>query len=107
MLKKLTFEGRFECGFDKIGHGKVRALTPTIQPGGIGLGIAVANERGYYPVPLHWCRADTYDEMDAHADELNKELFNLLPRAAAVIVASSMRAQNEEKWHSPTQAYVE
>ena len=90
MLKPFTPEGRFECGFDKAVKGKVCALTPVVRENCMGLGIAFANEPGYCPVPLHWCHGDRWDELQAHADELNKELFQLDGKAAALIVLSTM-----------------
>jgi hypothetical protein len=56
------------------------------------LGIAVANEPGYIPIPEHWAHADSYDEMDRHAEELNlAEGHDVL--SAAKIVLSSMRGK--------------
>lgn len=97
MLKPLSFEGRFECGLDELTAGKVCALTAVIQPHGMGLGLAVANEPGYHRVPLHWCNGDSWDELADHADALNWELYKLEPRAAAVIIASTMRGTRHNK----------
>lgn len=95
-MKKLTKEGIFECGLMELARGKACALTAVIQPHGMGLGLAVANEPGYHPIPLHWCNGDNFIELHDHADELNRELFNLEPRAAATIVSSTMAAQNRK-----------
>lgn len=93
MLKPLTFEGRIEIDLDAKMAGKVYAFTPVVREGYIGLGIAVANESGYLPVPQFFCYADRWDEMSAHADELNRAL-GLDDRSAARVVASTMAAQN-------------
>lgn len=94
-MKKLTAEGRFECGLDELTRGRVCALTPVIsrEPGepGIGLGLAIANEPGFYPIPMYWVNSENWYEMDGHASELNLELFGLDEETALKIVASSMR----------------
>lgn len=94
MLKKLTAEGRFECGIDEVLAGKVWAFTATLSKDCgdgcfVGLGAAVANERGYVPIPSHWVRSDSYDEMSDHADELNLAM-GLDYDAATKIIISSM-----------------
>jgi len=89
MLKPFTGEGRFECGLDEIVVGKVWAFVAIVESP-MRLGVAIANERGYVPIPTTWCRADEYDEMVRHADELN-EAEGVDRRTAATIVASSMR----------------
>ena len=98
-LKPFTFEGRFECGFDELVKNRVCALVavmaqdrPNRQPqhGVYGLGLAIANEDGYYPIPLHWCHGDSWREMQEHADALNAELFKLDKRQAARIVCTTM-----------------
>jgi hypothetical protein len=94
-LKPFTAEGRFECGFHDIVKGKLCALVPVVarQTGKIGLGVAVANERGYNPIPVFWCHSDTYDEMAEHAEQLNRELFQLDHVAAMRIIVSTMRKE--------------
>lgn len=94
MLKKLSKEGRFECGLDDIVAGKVWAFTPGNhhECGKVGLGVAIANERGFHPVPLTWCNADSWAEIAAHADELNRaEGFD--EGAAERVVISTMRGE--------------
>lgn len=92
-MKKLSAEGRFDSNIDEMLAGKVWAFTSVIAHDGIGLGAAVANEPGYYPIPLSFAFVefgqDAYDEMSAHADELN-EAMGLDEEAAMKIVASSM-----------------
>jgi hypothetical protein len=90
-MQKLTAEGRFEAGIDGIVAGKVWAFVAAYPPRTdiCGLGIAIANEPGFYPVPLTWANG-TFDEMSDHADELNlAEGLNIM--AATKIVLSSMR----------------
>lgn len=90
MLKPLTAEGRFECGLDTAFLGKIWAFVPVVGENfGARLGVAVANENGYSPVPEHWCNADTWQEMSDHADELNAAM-GLDPMTAVNIVASTM-----------------
>lgn len=93
MLKPLTFEGRFESGFDELTKNRVCAVVAVCsqeQPGTVGLGLAIANEAGYHAVPLTWVHSDSWDEMEKHAEQLNAELFGLTPGKAARIVASTM-----------------
>lgn len=95
MLKKIAPEIMCDLWDATVATGKLCALTPVVQPHGQGLGIAYANEPGYSPVPLQWCNGDNRDELQAYADQLNKELFGLDPRAALEVVCSSMFAQNK------------
>jgi len=90
MLKPFSKLGQIECGLLDIAAGKTCALTPVVHEHAQGLGLAVANEPGYYPIPLHWCHGDNRDELQKHADELNAELFGIDRRAALEIVCSSM-----------------
>lgn len=98
MIKKLSNEGRFEAGIDEIVHGKVWAFVPVFAAPAITratsanvlLGVAIANEAGYYPVPWAWCHADDYGEMADHADELNRAQ-GLTDEEAARIALSTMR----------------
>lgn len=96
-LKEFTKEGRFESGMDDVVKGKTWCFV-AIADNGASLGIAVANEPGYHPISKTWCRADTYAEMDAHADKLNEE-EGLDARAAFRIVTSTMAAQNILEHH--------
>lgn len=76
-MKKLTKEGRFEAGIDEIVAGKHWAFVPVLSDGRYGqfqLGVAAANEPGYWPVPAFWAHGDDYGEMAAHAEELNAEM---------------------------------
>lgn len=91
MLKKLSYEGRFELGIEEKFAGKVYAYTAVIDKDyGSALGIAVANEPGYCPINGYWAHSDNYTEMSRHADELNAEL-GLSLKQAAIIVCSTLR----------------
>lgn len=91
MLKPFTAEGRFECGLDTIVAGKVWAFVNVVGENyPARLGIAIANEPGYVPIPEHWCHADSYDELDRHAEQLN-EAEGLSVLEAVRIVCSTMR----------------
>jgi hypothetical protein len=93
MLKPFTNEGRFECGLDNIVKGKVWAFVAVVgHATPARLGVAIANERGYNPIPETWCHADDYEEMERHADELN-EAEGISVKVATDIVASSMVRQ--------------
>lgn len=94
-LKLLTAEGRFECGLAEVVAGKVWAFAPVVPnvPGPLfGLGVAIANEPGYIPIPLHWVHADTYEEAADHADELNRA-EGLDDKTAYRIIASTMKSR--------------
>lgn len=93
-IRKLTAEGRFECGLDAVVAGKAWAFVAV--PGENArarLGIAIANEAGYNPIPETWCHGDNLDEMHRHADELN-ETEGLNSDVAGRIVMSTLAAQN-------------
>ena len=53
------------------------------------IGIAVANERGYTPVPIGWARFQRLDIAQSNADVLNKHL-GLDAKREFEIVASTM-----------------
>ena len=90
-MKPFSAEGRFECGMDALVEGKVWAFVPVIGHNyPAALGIAVANEPGYYPIPEFWCYGDCWDQMAQHADQLNAA-EGKDRKSAAVIVASTMR----------------
>jgi hypothetical protein len=90
-LKPFTKEGRFECGLDDIVKGKVWCFVNVVGENyPARLGVAIANEPGYVPIPEFWCHADDYSELDRHAEELNNA-EGIDVREAARIVLSSMR----------------
>lgn len=92
MLKKLSAEGRHESGLDKITQGKVWAFIATMSPihkDRYGLGVAIANEPGYYPIPLTWANSDSWDSMSDHATELNRDM-GLTAINEARIICSTM-----------------
>ena len=92
MLKEFSKCGRIECGLDSIVAGKCWAFVPVLhRHGGFGLGVAVANEPGYYPIAHFWCHADSYAEASDHAAALNAaEGLNV--EVAMRVVCSSMAA---------------
>lgn len=55
------------------------------------LGVAVANEKGYYPINRFWFNAETFDEAVEEADRFNKMALNLSEKEVAEIVMSTMR----------------
>jgi adenine/guanine phosphoribosyltransferase-like PRPP-binding protein len=91
LMKKFTQEARFDCGLDEVVSGKLWAFVAVVDSRGISLGVAVANEPGYMPVPRSFCHGDTYDAMHAHAMELNRD-EGLTEEAAMRIICSSMAA---------------
>ncbi len=54
---------------------------------------AVANEPGYYPVPLAWCHGKDFDQMVEHAEHLNQKIFKLNKMDCLKIVTSTMRGK--------------
>jgi hypothetical protein len=98
ITKYLTTEGRFECGLDKLVEGKKYAFTAVITGDDefpYGLGVAVENEPGYYPIPAHWAHSTEYERMCNHADVLNAQL-GMTPRQSMKIIASSMKGSGKE-----------
>lgn len=94
-MKKLSAEGRFECGLDDAVKGKVWAFVPVIgKLEGGALGIAMANEAGYWPISEHWAHG-SYNEMQEHADELN-EAEGISVNEAMRIICSSMVARKPD-----------
>jgi len=68
---------------------KRKCFTPVIEPEGIGLGIAVEGESGYYKTDYpHY---DNYDDAWEHADILNDRL-GLSRKDAMVIVGSTFKS---------------
>lgn len=94
MLKPLTMQGRLSCGLPEATQGKVWAFTAVmgkVHGEGWCLGVAVANEPGYWPISSFLAHSDSYEEMSAHADNLNRE-EGLDDKTAARIVCSTMAA---------------
>lgn len=75
-MRELTREAQAELGIEDKFRGKVWAFVPVTSGYADGptwaLGIAVANERGYCPVPPYWCHAEEFAEMVDHARDLNE-----------------------------------
>ena len=92
MIKKLSRLMFLELEIEKKFAGKAYAFTPVMKGSFIGLGIAVANEPGYSPVPMTFCHGDNHAEMEAHAEEANREFLGHSEDTAMTIVCSSYAA---------------
>lgn len=88
-IKKLSGISIAELRLEEKFEGKIWAYAPTITGDIPSLGIVVANEKGYCPISAFFVYADTYDEMAAHADELN-QARGLDSHTAFRIIASTM-----------------
>lgn len=68
------------------------AVLPNEKIDGINgaLGMAIANERGYMPVPLGWASYANFEAASDHAEHLNKAVLKLDNDEAFKIIASSM-----------------
>lgn len=75
--------------FEMFG-GKVYAFVPVIRESWIGLGIAVANEKGYSPISSLHYSTDKWNEAQMEADRLNMVHLGLTERTALDIVASTL-----------------
>lgn len=68
-----------------------KAATAVVTDKGYIIGIARENVRGYTPAPVWRTRHfASYDAAQAEADSINREVFNLDPKDAYAIVASSL-----------------
>lgn len=92
-MKTLSNLAIAELGIGEMMAGKAYAYTAVMAGDTYGLGIAVANERGYLPIPLHWANAETYDAAADMAEVLNRDLLGLSNDAMARIICSSMAAR--------------
>jgi hypothetical protein len=93
-LKPFTAEGRFECGFNELVHGKLCALVAVWHSDVAMPGAWVSplrTSRATTRFPSHWVHGDDVNEMHDHAEALNAELFGLSRAATAQIILSSMR----------------
>jgi hypothetical protein len=68
------------------------AVMPHEAPPGYNgaLGVAIANERGYHPVPLGWARYTSFESAADHADFLNEEVLKNSDMESFRIIASTM-----------------
>lgn len=71
--------------------GKLIAFTPVVSKHGCALGVAVANEPGYMPIPEGHFVVDRYDEALAEANRLNRDVLEIDEKTAIEVIASSMR----------------
>lgn len=96
-MKKLISEAHVES-FKRVTERDQRgpiAFTPVQSndvEGHFGLGVAVANERGYHPVTGRWAIYETYDEATDDADRANK-LLGLSDDEVIGITVSTMGGQ--------------
>ncbi len=86
-MKQLSIEGQIDI--EEAFKGKLWAYVAVIQPNGIGLGVAVANEKGYCPVPLGRYIVPRLDQAEAEAERLN-EGRGMCEDEALLIVTSTM-----------------
>ncbi len=96
-MKKLSNLAIAELGIGEMMAGKAYAYTPVMSGNTYGLGLAVANEPGYHPIPLYWAQADSFNEAADMADELNTNVLGLNDAAATRIVCSSMAAKKSKR----------
>lgn len=54
------------------------------------LGLAVANEPGYHPVPIGWARFQRMDHAEHEVDRLNRDVLGIGHQREFEIVASTM-----------------
>jgi len=67
--------------------GKLWAYVPRMAEYDCGLGIAIANEPGYCPIPQFWA-SGSYVEMDAEADRLNLARGQSVEESLRIVVSS-------------------
>ena len=82
------YEGRFK---DKLWCYAAVILPRPVQGDQWGLGIAVSDESGYFPIRGHYVHAPTFEGMTDHADDLNLKR-NITRMQGAMIISSTMRA---------------
>lgn len=80
-------------------HKQLAYAAVIIAPGDFTLGLTQLNQPGYWLTPQHGV-FNTYNEAAAKAHSLNLAL-GLSAEKAALIVASSMRAQNGKPSRQP------
>lgn len=87
-MKQLSNEAIFEMDIEEKFAGKLWAYVPVIgDKFEARLGIAVANEAGYCPVPEFWANG-SYSEMSAEADRLNEARGMAKDEAFNIIISS-------------------
>lgn len=94
-MNKEMSQGHFEGTVDAFAREDIRgpiafiAVTESELAGHFGIGIAVANERGYNPIPAGFACFEDYELAEAEADRLNG-LLQLDTDTIWRIVASTM-----------------
>lgn len=76
-------------------EGKEFAFVAVVAETAFSLGVAVADEPGYWPLPAHLVETRGWEEMNAAAAAINARL-GLDEATASRIVSSSMAAQNKQ-----------
>ena len=74
-------------------QGKVWAYVPVVSKT-CSVGVAVANEPGYCPIPFGIAYFDNYEAASRACDQANREYLKLSDDAAWQIVASTMVPDN-------------
>ena len=92
-VRKFTPEGRFECGLGEVVKTKNFCFVAVVgRTFPWELGVAIADEQGYNPVPSHWCHATEGTDMEAfqkHVDKVNRA-EKIDKKEEAAIDASTM-----------------
>jgi len=81
------YEGRFEN--ELWCYAAVILDVPAHWKDRWGLGIAVADKPGYFPISGDYAHADSYEVMMDHADDLNRQR-GITRAQSAIIIASTM-----------------
>lgn len=99
MTVDMLNEGRAE-GVARAFAGKTIAFVPVMHdhesPDGktrAALGVAVANENGFCPIPQFYFAADKYDDAETKADALNRDTLKIDAETAVRIQISTMGGQ--------------
>lgn len=86
---RLTAYADFFAAEENRGPIAIAAIISNEMPGHFGLGIAVANERGYNPIPAGWAVFESMEMAERDAEKANESL-GLDDLEAFKIVASTM-----------------
>jgi len=80
--------GDFELGHIRAMHkGQAIAFVGTTR----GLGLAIRDQAGFWPIPLSWFRCDSMGAAMTYADQLNEYALNITDAEAVSIVASTWK----------------
>ena len=97
-MNEAKFDTYHMLGLEKNFAGKVWCFVPVMhQVHNVNhLGVAIANEPGYCPLPTYWCSSKDYTEVSGIADDLNKVQLGLTDSEAMRIEVSTHVAQREK-----------